>query len=190
MKSVEFYQWTGTMKKTLYLWLCSLLVLFSLSGCGGGTCQSSRNFRVSEPFPEFLVGTWKADASRWQLTLGPDGNVVSATGSNGIWLPIAEGRSYNEGILEGEFVYMEFGPCRADYDPAKRELSVVINIDYVRIESPKGILEMDIQHYLAGQVRQDGRKWDATCWTTGGVSKTIRTDPNDIVYEALLFNKL
>ena len=176
-----------------YFCLLALVVLMCLPVCGceqGGGRLSTGSEVSPQSFPKLLAGTWKADASDWQITLAPDGEVVSAISSNGMYLPVAKGHSLQEIAGENEFIYMEFGPSNATYDTGKRELSAVVSIEHIEMESPGGSLEMYIQYHLTGPVDKGGRRWLVTWWTTGGSEGLGQTEPNDIDYETLFFNKL
>jgi len=167
-----------------------LSVVLLAAGCQQSISHSEAAEDSSAHFPAFLVGTWKAETSPWQVTLGPGGTVVSAVGSNGIPMPIAEGRTHQAGSLPGEFIYMEFGSCSANYDPKRRNLSVDINVDLINIHAAAGELDMYMQYHLKGPVFEDNRRWRATWWYMSGTPEGARLDPNEITYDVLLFNKL
>jgi len=145
---------------------------------------------ASGRFPQFLVGTWQADASQWQITLASDGTVVSAVSNSGLLLPVAEGRLYQQSVKANEFGYFEFGPSYATYDSTERRLAVLIDIESVVIEAPSGGMEGNARYNFSGEVSEDGGMWFATWWTDATFGGMTYSDPNEIVYESLVFKKL
>jgi len=159
-----------------------------LSGCAGDL-QTDVSGPDEKLFPASLAGTWKADASNWQITLAPDGTVISAVGKGGMLLPIAQGHLYEQVPEKNEFGYMEFGPGSAEYDPSKQHLKVKIEIERVLMADPNSSLEGKITYYFTGNISDDQNVWYVRWWTQGSFGG-VSLAPDEIVYESLVFRKV
>jgi len=119
-----------------------------------------------DTFPEFLVGTWKPDKSRWVLTFEPDGHISKMRHSVGMEFDVAEGGLVEQWRNNAEAIYV-LGSCEAQYNPETRELSVTVVIEHCIINFPDGSIEGNFHDYLTGRVLEDGMTWNAT-WTSTG----------------------
>lgn len=176
-------------KKILALSVC--VVVFS--GLWG--CQEERRDLLTascsedKTFPEFLVGTWRPDKSRWVLTFEPDSHISKMRHSVGMEFDVAEGGLVEQGRNNAEAIYV-LGPCEAQYNPETRELSVTVVIEHYVINFPNGSMEGSFHDYLTGRVSEDGLAWNAS-WTStgeiiGGGSST--TGPKGLTFTKVMDN--
>ena len=72
------------MKRLLVLMVCGLSVLVAFTGCQGPLGSQPANSHTlveSEgggPFPEFLVGRWRATEQPWEFIFRSDGSISAA----------------------------------------------------------------------------------------------------------------
>ena len=176
--------------KQLSVWGLCLFVVIGLCGCSEPGAGPEGITKSSEKFPEFLTGTWKADASKWQVTFGDNGKVISAINTAGMSLVMADGGLIQPGKTEGSFLYFTYGPCWAEYEPKTRLLSVTITIEDMRMEFPQGALDGSMKYQLAGEVSEDAKGWRATVSEHIKVVGLEDTDPNAAASENLLFRRV
>jgi hypothetical protein len=173
-----------------------MIILSWLAGCQGPSQTASPGNGSEKPveragkFPEFLVGTWKAETTKWQITLAPDANVVSYHSAGGMRMVMAEGSMFQRNPETDGSLYLSFGPCYADYDPATRELDVTITIEHFRAGSSSGALEGNAHYIFTGPVSEDGKKWDVTLLSFGGVLGQERSAMDVIPPQYLTFRKV
>jgi len=181
------------MKRAIILvWTIFFLLLSGCQNSGdksGGVCHLIPD---NNQFPPSLAGIWKADASSWQITLAPDGNVVSVIDDAGWSMVLAEGGLFSPGSQQNEFLYIVYGPCYANYNPQTRQLSVTINIEHFHIELSDAVMDTALKHYFTGPVFENGKRWNVKLFNyarfEGDSSETF--DPNLVDEESLVFNKV
>lgn len=177
------------MKKLRAIPICLLIAAVITTGC-----QPSRAKGPAKPgksFPRSLAGTWQADASYWQVTLAPDGNVVSVIDGSGVKMIMAEGGFYKAGTAEGSFLYNVYGPSFAVYNPAARQLDATITIDDFHMEFQGGVvLEGNFKFFLTGPVSADSKKWDVRLFTYGALKGGAPSKPIRSSRSFLFFTKL
>ena len=184
------------MKQIVPLLLCSLSV-FSHSGCHG-PAESPPAVEViidgDGQFPDFLVGTWKADSGGWEIVFEPNGAISSAVVSLGR-VRMKPGQVTKVPMkLEGKGVF-EAGPWAVQYSPEQRELIVEIAIASFRVELGDSVVKGRTLNIFAGSISADGRSWWANRFSFpeyGADTKEYRdhklsVDPNDNPPEELLF---
>ena len=167
------------------------IVVFSvLWGCQEGRrVLPPTSGSADDTFPEFLVGTWRPNESRWVFTFEPDGSISTMKHFVGMEFEVAAGGLVEQLRNNIEAVYF-LGPCQAQYNPETRELSVTIVIEQYIIKSPNDSMEGSFHDYLTGRVSEDGLTWNAS-WTStgeiiGGGSST--TGPKQLTFTKVMDN--
>lgn len=148
--------------------LCCVVVIVAV---GWGGCGQLKEMVTEVPtevaengLPEFVVGTWQPNDSRWILTLEADGSISRMRHFIGVEFVVAEG-----GVVEPwrdgtEAMYI-LGPCGAQYDRDTGELTVEVNIEEYIITFPDGTMEGSFHDSLTGLVKPERKVWEAT-WTS------------------------
>lgn len=185
------------MKRLAIMPACVLLVL-ALSGCRAG---HERGVEViidgDGQFPDFLVGTWRADEGGWEFVLEPDGTISSAVISLGR-TRMQPGRVTTVPTqLGGEGVYKP-GVWTVQYSHESRELIVEIVIDQFRVELGDNMLHGRSRDFFIGSVSKDGQLWWAERLSFPEYVVNTRKyhnfklpfDPEDNPREGLLFQKV
>lgn len=179
-------------KKVLVLTVC-ITVFSGLCGCQNAS-KGDRGVEVSieedRQFPKFLVGTWKADDGKWELTFDCDGSITSMRHYFvSVPIDVAEGGAYEP--LSGDFYgFYALGPCQADYNPDTRELNVTIIIDYFRLELPVGVGEGTMTDRFNGPISENGRTWNVSWLNHVQFVDVDYLDPNTIAPKSLTFTKV
>ena len=172
--------------------------LFFLAGLC--SCQPEREIPSSnidslktkesgKSFPDFLVGTWKADNAQWIFHFEPDGRISSFRHYAGMNVDVSEGGASEEwpnGTIAAYFL----GPCEANYTPATRQLNVSIIIEYFYIDYPTGRVTGSFSDYLRGPVSQNGKKWKARWLSYLTIDGAEPPDPNKIRPKTITFSKI
>jgi len=168
---------------------------FGLCGCQQTEESSSSNpgsllsDKSGNLFPEFLVGTWKADKARWILTFESDGSISSFRHFVGMDIDVGEG-GLSEEWRDGIVATYILGPCQAVYTPATRQLDVTIIIEYFNIDFPNGQMGGDFVDYLKGPVSEDGERWTVNWLSYCTIEGAVPPDPNKIQPRPLIFKKI
>ena len=139
--------------------------------------------------PEFLVGTWQPDNSRWVITLADDGTIPRMRHFIGVEFIVAEG-----GVVEpwrggAEAMYV-LGPCEVDYDGQTRQLSMTIDIEQYIVTFPDGTMEGSFHDTLTGPVSEDGKTWQAKWGSSGTLDGTPGQDHGKVREQQLTFTKV
>jgi len=119
-------------------------------------------------FPEFLVGTWKADEYNWLFKFEPDGSISKLV--HLLWaleINMNEGGYAIEGPDEGTYAFFMMGPCETSYDSSSRELKVSILMDRYEMKLPGGTLSGKSEDHFSGTISEDGLTW-YTKWRNYG----------------------
>ncbi len=187
------------MKQLILLLLCGLSV-FSCSGCHG-PAESLPAVEVvidgDGQFPDFLVGTWKADSGGWEIVFEPDGTISSAVVSLGR-VRMKPGQVTTVPMKLGGKGVFEAGPWAVQYSPERRELVVEIAIASFRVELGDDVLKGRTLDIFTGSISADGRSWWANRFsfpeyvadTKKYRDHKLTVDPNDNPPEGLLFQKV
>ena len=180
--------------KQLVVWAGCVVFLSVLAGCQSPAGNKSGVEVIIEDggeFPQSLAGTWKAQASKWQITLAPDGNIVSLVNAIGSSMVIAEGGVFEDGHVEGTFLGFVFGPCYTNYNPATRELGVTITLDDFYMQLPDEVFEAGMKYHITGPVSKDSSRWDAKLSVYIFPKGRRSTEPNLVgPQQILVFNKV
>ena len=148
-------------------------------------------------FPDFLVGTWKADQGGWEFVFEPDGTISSAVVSIGR-VTIKPGQTTRVPMkLGGEGVF-EPGQWSVQYSHQQRELIVEIAIDHFYVELGDNVLRGRTRDFFVGSVSADGQVWpvervtfpEYVVDTKEHPNHELEFDPNDSAHEDLLFQKV
>jgi len=175
------------MRKRLLLIVC-LVVLAGFVGCVDSNRGIEPIIEGEGQFPEFLVGTWRPDESRWVFLFEPDGRISKMTHHCGMEFEVAEGGLVEQWRDDIEAMYA-LGPCEARYNPKTRELSVRVVIEHMVIEFPNGVMEGNFHDELTGPVSEDGMRWNAAWVSVGEVDGFGSDDPNTVSAKQLTFTK-
>ena len=148
-------------------------------------------------FPDFLVGTWKAEKSGWEFTFEPDGKISSAIVSIGR-VKLQPGRKTIVPMqMGGKGVYKP-GLWSVQYSHQQRELIVEITIDHFRVELGNDVIEGRTRDFFVGSVSADGKSWWADRLSFPEYVVNTKTyhnyklpfDPKDNPRESILFQKV
>jgi len=186
------------MKQIVPLLLCGLSV-FSHGGCQG-SAESPPAVEVvvdgDGQFPDFLVGTWKADSGGWEIVFEPNGTISSARVSLGVRMK--PGQVTMVPMKMGGKGVFEAGPWAVQYSPERRELVVEIAIASFRVELGGSVVKGRTLDIFTGSISADGRSWWANRFsfpeyvadTKKYRDHKLTVDPNDNPPEGLLFQKV
>ena len=183
------------MKRILFL-VCISLILFL------GNCQEHKNnveviIQDGIKFPNFLVGTWKADKGGWEIVFEPDGKISSAVISLGL-VRIKPGQITTIPMKPGGKGVFKPGKWTVQYLQKQRELIVEIVIDSFRAELGDDIVQGSTRDFFIGPVSQDGNLWwverytfpEYIADTESYHNYKLPFDPNENPWESLIFEKI
>lgn len=150
-----------------------------------------------ESFPEFLVGTWKAQSGGWEFAFEPDGTLSSAVVSLGR-VRIKPGQVTTVPMLMGGEGIFKPGPWTVQYSYEQRQLIVDIKIEDFRVQLGEGVVKGRTQDIFVGAISGDGRLWWAERFSYPEYIADTRKFPNykleversDVPREGLLFQKV
>ena len=147
------------MKQLVVLVGCAVF----LSGFAG--CQSAkRGVKVivdgDGEFPEFLVGTWKADKGGWEFIFEPDGTISSAVIGLGK-VRMKPGQIAEVPMQIGGKAVFEPGLWTVQYSVASGELSVEVVIDNFHMEERQQLLGGKATNMFVGPVSENDKIWQA-----------------------------
>lgn len=109
-------------------------------------------------FPDFLVGTWKAEEGGWEFVFEPDGTISSAVVSIGR-VKLRPGRKTVVPMQMGGKGIYKPGRWSVQYSHKQRELIVEIVIDHFRVELDDDVVEGSTRDFFIGSVSTDGKSW-------------------------------
>ena len=177
------------MKQLVVLVGCAVL-LTGLAGCRSAGKEVKVTTAEDNRFPQFLVGTWRAENEKWELTFSSDGSILTIRHPF-VTVPIslAEGGAYEEG-REGAYSVYVMGPCTARYQPDESELKVKITIDYFQVVLPVGTAEGKMVEYLTGPVSEDRTTWTAEWVNYVELVGQEKPDLDSIPRETVIFTKV
>ncbi len=175
--------------------LCGLFIAL-LHGCQKPASKVEVIIDGEGPFPDFLVGTWKADTGGWEIVFEPDGTISSAVVSIGR-VRLKPGQVTTVPMQLGGKGVFKPGPWMVRYSPSQRELLVEITIDEFRTELGDDILKGSTHDILVGSVSADGRLWWAERFSKAQYiadtkkyrNRKLAFEPGDKPIEGLLFRK-
>lgn len=187
------------MKPLVVLLFCTAFV-----GLLGG-CQSSiRNPKAMDviiedgkSFPDFLVGTWKAETGGWEFVFEPDGTISSAVVSLGR-VRLKPGQTTTVAMQMGGKGVFKPGPWTVQYSYDQRQLIVDIKIEDFRVQLGEGIVKGKTQDIFVGDISGDDRLWWAERFSYPEYIADTKEHPNykldversDVPREGLLFQKV
>jgi hypothetical protein len=181
------------------LLVCSLTVCL-LQGCHNHARNEGAVEVIIEggqSFPDFLVGTWKAERGGWEFVFEPDGTLSSAVVSLGR-VRLKPGQVTTVPMqMGGEGVFRP-GPWAVQYSYEQRELIVDIKIEQFHIELGESVVKGRTQDIFVGSVSGDGRLWWAERFsypeyiadTKKYPNHKLEVEPSDTPREGLLFRKV
>lgn len=152
------------MKSQLIVIYIVIAAMAGLTGCQKPTGQPGNVSDTKEQkFPEFLVGTWQTDKSKWRFTFEPDGRISRLTHYGGMEFDVEKGFLTEKlrGNIEANFF---LGPCEAKYDPDSRQLTVKVVIENFVLDDGVNAVEGNFHDQLTGTISEDGKNWQVT-WT-------------------------
>lgn len=183
--------------RVFVLFFCALFLL--------GGCQPPQERRPVEvviegdgPFPQFLVGKWKAEGkSGLEINFTDDGTISSTVISMGR-IRVTPGEITTAPMKMGKKSVIEPGPWLVRYNPTDRDLIVNIVLKHIYMELGNTILDGDITDVFIGTVSEDGDSW-RVIWTTytnlighipGQGDFDFSADPNYGFSTELVFKKI
>ena len=187
------------MKRFVFL-LVYIFLAVVISGCRGPAAANNGVEVIVDDggqFPEFLVGTWKAESGGWEFIFETDGKISSAIVSIGR-AKLQPGRTTTVPMqMGGKGVYKP-GLWTVQYSPQQRELVVEIAIDHFRVELGDNVIHGRTRDFFTGSVSPDGKSWWADRLTFPEYvvdtekynNYKLPFDPNDPPRESILFQKI
>jgi len=187
------------MGRSVVLLLCFLSVSL-LGGCKSGASKEPAvevTIDGDGQFPDFLVGTWKADRGGWEFVFEPDGTISSAVVSIGR-VRMKPGQITTVPMQLGGKGVFEPGRWAVQYSHDQRELIVEIAIDRFHVELGDSVLRGRTRDFFVGSVSADGQLWWAErisfpeyiADTKKYRDHRLPVDPDDNAREGLLFQKV
>lgn len=176
-------------KKILVLVVLCTAVFSGLWGCQNANRGNEAIIEGGGEFPEFLVGTWQPDKSRWILTFEPDGRISKMRHVGGMEFDVAEGGLVEQWRDSIEAIYA-LKTCETRYNRQTRELSVTVVVDPFIISSVDDSMEGSFHDCLTGRVSQDGTTWNVAWTSAGAVVGGGSMDPNEVEPKQLTFTKI
>lgn len=176
-------------KKILVLVVLCAAVFSGLWGCQNANRGNEAIIEGGGEFPEFLVGTWQPDKSRWTFTFEPDGRISKIRHFVGMEFDVAEGGLVEQWGDSIEVIYA-LKTCEARYNPKTRELSVTVVVDPFIMNFIDDSIKGSFYDCLTGRVSQDGTTWNVTWTSAGTVSGGRSIDPNKVKPKQLTFTKV
>lgn len=185
------------MNRVLIL-LCCVFLSLTLTSCRNPDNNVKVIIEGNGQFPEFLVGTWKAEVrSGWEFVFEPDGTISSAVVSMGrVRLKPGEVTTIPM-KMDGKSIF-EPGEWLVNYSPAGRELTVKISLKNFYAEFGRGVIEGKSTDIFIGEVSEDGNSWavdwtsflDCTAHTDEYPNFDLSTDPEYGESKTLIFEKV
>jgi hypothetical protein len=178
--------------------LVFIFLAVTLAGCRS---QTDNGVEVTidgiEQFPEFLVGTWKAEAGGWEFVFEPDGKISSAIVSIGR-VKLQPGRTTTVPMQMGGKGIYKPGLWSVQYSHQQRELVVEIAIDKFRVELGDDVIEGRTRDFFVGSVSADSKSWwvdrlsfpEYIVNTGKYYNYKLPFDPKDNPRESILFQKV
>ncbi|MHC4073853.1 MAG: hypothetical protein ACYSWW_11715 [Planctomycetota bacterium] len=187
------------MKQLTVLLLCALFA-FMLSGCQPSAKKEAAvevTIDGNGQFPDFLVGTWKADKSGWEIVFEPDGTISSAVVSLGR-VRMKPGQVTTVPMQLGGKGVFEAGQWTVQYSHERRELAVEIAIADFRVELGDSVVRGRTLDLFVGSVSGDGQSWWANRFsfpeyvadTKKYRDHKLTFNPNDNPPEEIFFQKV
>ncbi|MHC4205569.1 MAG: hypothetical protein ACYSTT_13025 [Planctomycetota bacterium] len=185
------------MKRFVFLLFCIFLAA-ELAGCRSpGVNGVEVTVDGIEQFPEYLVGTWKAEEGGWEFVFEPDGKISSAVVSIGR-AKLQPGRTTTVLMQMGGKSIYKPGLWSVQYSHQQRELVVEIAIDYLHIELGEDTIEGRTREFFVGPVSTDGKSWWADLLsfpeyvvnTNKYQNYKLPFDPKNNPRESILFQKV
>jgi len=187
------------MRKIFILSVCCFIVFLS------GGCQNliERKNAVEViidgdgDFPDFLVGTWRADRGGVEIVFKPGGKISSAVVSLGRVRLKPGQETTTQMVLGGEGIFKP-GKWTVQYSQDKRELGVEITVEHFRVELGDNVVQGKTRDFYIGSVSSDGQIWWADRYkfpeyivdTEKYPNYKLPFDPNDSPGESLVFQKV
>ncbi len=176
--------------------LCGLLVVL-LHGCQNPDSKVEVIIEGDGAFPDFLVGTWKADTGGWEIVFDPNGAISSAVISLG-QVRMKPGQVTTVPMQQGGKGVFKPGPWMVRYSPSQRELLVEITIKEFRTQRGSDVLKGSKHDILVGSVSADGKLWWAERFSRAQYiadtkqyhNRQLAFEPGDKPIEGLLFRKV
>ncbi|MCK4913459.1 MAG: hypothetical protein KAI59_00760 [Planctomycetes bacterium] len=144
-------------------------------------------------FPQFLVGTWKADKDGWEFVFEPDGTISSAVIALGRF-KITPGKITTVPMKMGGKSILEPGEWLVWYAPTTRELVIKIVVKHFYAEIGDDVLKGKVEYVFVGKISGNYSSWNATCTSFPEYAAytperhELPVDPDDTIKE-LLFTK-
>lgn len=177
------------------LLVCVLYFLF-IAGCQSSVQKRTLNKIIVDgggEFPQFLVGTWKANNYIWSIELGKKGEILSLVYVT--WnhkIDMKQGYYYVDGPDQNTYAYFIMGPCEGQYNPITRVLKIKLTLNEYEIKVPAGSLKGRSEDYFEGELSDDGTKWYAQWRGFGYLDGAAPPDVNEINSnpEKIIFEKI
>ena len=164
---------------------------------GGKASMMTVVVEGNQPFPQDMVGTWRADRNGWEFVFNPDGTISSAVISMGR-VRMEPGKTAVVPMINDGQGTFEPGPWAVHCDAESRTLTVHIEIQRLRVEVVTSLVTGRSRDTFVGTVSPDGKTWDVV-WTSfpdyvastdgGQTSVPLGTDEYGIEHQ-LIFEKV
>lgn len=145
--------------------IISCAVIVALTGCRGpAKAINDPNMVIllidSSTFPKHLSGKWINEENKWEITIEKDGAVSSILHPFGL-VTIIPGKTTIIPLIDEGSANIQTGKCVVQYSGQTRELIIEVNIDNMRWDKGKEVIEGNVKDVLWGLVSEDGKLWDA-----------------------------
>ncbi len=162
--------------KNIALIAVSCISFVLISGC----LESAKKEKIEDvkDFPEFLVGTWRAEGkSGWEFELESNGTISSIVHAFGRIRLKAEDTKTIPMKMDGKSIY-ETGDFLVDYDSVERVFLVEINLSHFYSEIGDGVIEGSSVDVFTGEVDAEELEWSVN-WTTFRKAKSSTPENPD-----------
>lgn len=168
-----------------------VILLYSLFvfGCQQPVQNNNTEIISTQKLPHNVAGIWQASEAPWRITLSEDG-VVSSVIIPMATTEIKPNQTTMFEMKDGQFSAIRAGDCIVEYDLQTRELYVSVDVNDMNIVFFEEQLTGHSQNYFMGKVSEDGKMWDASFMEVFDYGPRFPQDPNDIVAEPMLFEKV
>lgn len=186
------------MKRLFVIVFCVIVFALIMAGC---QLQSDQSLSTDEKsgadvfiegggqFPQFLVGTWKAETRPWKIVLSSDGTVSSAIIPMGK-VEVRPNQTTKVEMKDGQYSTYKAGDFEVTYNPADKELFVSIEILEYHIIYLHNVIDGNSIDRFVGEVTEDGEYWMADWIGIFDYGPRFPQDQNDISVVPLVFKKI
>lgn len=170
------------MKQSAALMMCAFALL-APAGCQLSAGNAGTAVAAGSRFPEFLVGTWDAagsccGAGSLKIVLAPDGTISEVYNLLSPQAGLIPNKVTVVETEDGSESVFKLGNCTADYTPATRQLTVLVDIEYFQLVRGPEVIKGGLKDVLRGAVCEDAKTWQANRTSYYNYRESFPADPN------------